>query len=76
MRMHDEWTWPGAVGQMTDTPFDTVATKADIFEVKADIAEIKTELKTELKWIKLIGGTVLAALVLLWLVELISGTMS
>lgn len=41
-----------------------VATKADI-----------AELKTELKWIKLIGGAVLAVLVLPWLSELISAAM-
>lgn len=41
-----------------------VATKADI-----------AELKTELKWLRLIGGAVLAVLVLPWLAELISATM-
>ncbi|MDE0694920.1 MAG: hypothetical protein OXH76_03695 [Boseongicola sp.] len=41
-----------------------VATKADI-----------ARLETELKWIKLIGGAILAVLVLPWLAELISATM-
>ena len=48
-----------------------VATKADIHEVKADIAG----LKTDLKWMKLIGGAILAVLVLPWLAELIYATM-
>ena len=38
---------------------------------KADIAK----LEVELKWIKLIGGAILAVLVLPWLAELISATM-
>lgn len=42
---------------------------------KADLARLETELKTELKWIKLIGGAILAVLVLPWLAELISATM-
>lgn len=52
-----------------------VATKADISDVKADIFRVETELKTELRWIKLIGGAVLAVLVLPWLAEIISGAM-
>ena len=48
-----------------------VATKADILEVKADIAE----LKNDLKWMKLIGGAVLAMLVLPWLADVIRATM-
>ena len=42
---------------------------------KADLARLETELKTELKWIKLIGGAILAVLVLPWLAELITATM-
>ena len=41
-----------------------VATKADI-----------ARLETELKWIKLIGGAILAVLVLPWLAEVIAATM-
>lgn len=41
-----------------------VATKADI-----------AKLETELKWIKLIGGAILAVLIFPWLAEIISGTM-
>ena len=41
-----------------------VATKSDI-----------ARLETELKWIKLIGGAILAVLVLPWLAQLISATM-
>ena len=52
-----------------------VATKADLAELKADLAELKAEIKTELKWVKLIGGAILAVLVLPWLAELISATM-
>lgn len=55
-----------------------VATKADIGALKTDIGEIRTEvaeLRNELKWIKLIGGAILAVLVLPWLAELISATM-
>ncbi|MXW85297.1 MAG: DUF1640 domain-containing protein [Boseongicola sp. SB0673_bin_14] len=42
---------------------------------KADLARLEAELKTELKWIKLIGGAILAVLVLPWLAELIAATM-
>lgn len=41
-----------------------VATKADI-----------AKLETELKWIKLIGGAILAVLILPWLAEIVSSTM-
>ena len=41
-----------------------VATKADL-----------AHLETELKWIKLIGGAILAVLILPWLAELVSATM-
>ncbi len=52
-----------------------VATKADIAMLKTDITRLETELKTELRWIKLIGGAVLAVLVLPWLAQLILATM-
>ncbi|MYG26988.1 MAG: hypothetical protein F4213_13355 [Boseongicola sp. SB0677_bin_26] len=55
-----------------------VATKADIGAIKADIVEIRTDitvLRNEFKWIKLIGGAILAVLVLPWLAELITATM-
>ena len=41
-----------------------VATKADLARLEA-----------ELKWIKLIGGAILAVLVLPWLAELVAATM-
>ncbi len=52
-----------------------VATKVDIAKLEADIAKLETELKTELRWIRLIGGGILAVLVLPWLYEMISATM-
>ena len=59
-----------------------VATKADIGAIKADIGKLEARLdslearlEAEFKWIKLIGGAVLAVLVLPWLAELISATM-
>jgi len=52
-----------------------VATKADIVEVRADIARLESELRTELRWMKLISGAVLAVLVMPWLAELIAATM-
>lgn len=52
-----------------------VATKADIAMLKTDLARLEAKVETELKWIKLIGGAILAVLVLPWLAELISATM-
>ncbi len=45
-----------------------VATKADIAEVRSDIVEVKTELK----WMKLIGGGFILAVFPLWLAEMIA----
>ena len=42
---------------------------------KADLAKLEIELKAELKWLKLIGGAILAVLILPWLAKLISSTM-
>ncbi len=42
---------------------------------KADIARLESELRSELRWMKLIGGAVLAVLVLPWLAELVAATM-
>jgi len=42
---------------------------------RADLTRLETELKTELRWIKLIGGAILAVLILPWLAEIVSGTM-
>ena len=42
---------------------------------KADLALLRTEMRTELKWIKLIGAAILAVLILPWLAELVSETM-
>ena len=52
-----------------------VATKADIAMLKTDFARLETKVENELKWIKLIGGAILAVLVLPWLAELIYATM-
>lgn len=52
-----------------------VATKADLARVEAALKTDIAGLESELKWIKLIGATVLAVLVLPWLAELISTTM-
>jgi len=48
-----------------------VATRADIAGVKADVAEIRTDLR----WMKLIGGAILAVLVLPWLAGPVAATM-
>ena len=42
---------------------------------KADVEKLEIELKAELKWIKLIGGAILAVLILPWLAKVISSTM-
>ena len=42
---------------------------------KADVEKLEIELKAELKWIKLIGGAILAVLILPWLAKLVSSTM-
>jgi len=34
---------------------------------RADLTRLETELKAELRWIKLIGGAILAVLILPWL---------
>ena len=48
-----------------------VATKIDIANLDTKFAK----LETELKWIKLIGGAILAVLVLPWLAGIVSTTM-
>jgi len=40
-------------------------------EFKSELSRVETKLETELKWIKTIGGGILAALVLPWLAEAI-----
>ncbi len=57
------------------TRADIAEVKMDIVEVRADIARLESELRTELRWMKLIGGAVLAVLVMPWLAELIAATM-
>ena len=52
-----------------------VATKADLTKLEGNIAKLEIELKAELKWLKLIGGAILAVLILPWLAKLISSTM-
>ncbi len=59
-----------------------MATKADLLlvstELNGELSELKAEmgqLRTELRWIKVIGGSILAVLILPWLAEPISGTM-
>jgi len=48
-----------------------VATKADIANLDTKFAK----LETELKWIKLIGGAILAVLILPWLADIVSAAM-
>jgi len=57
------------------TRADIAEVKMDIVEVRADITRLESELRTEFRWMKLIGGAVLAVLVLPWLAELIAATM-
>ncbi|WP_419737858.1 hypothetical protein [Ruegeria sp.] len=52
-----------------------VATKADLAELKAEMKIDIGKLETELKWIKLIGGAILAVLILPWLAEIVAATM-
>ncbi len=52
-----------------------VATREDLAELQAGMKADIAKLDTELKWIKLIGGGILAVLVLPWLAEAISVTM-
>ena len=61
----------GGVATKADLERVESALRTDIHEVKADIAE----LKTDLKWMKLIGGAILAVHVLPWLAQLILATM-
>jgi len=49
---------------------EELATKAGVAKVQTDISEIKVELK----WIKLIGGAILAVLIFPWLAEIVSGS--
>jgi len=60
---------------IAEVKMDIVEVRADIVEGRADIARLESELRTELRWMKLIGGAVLAVLVLPWLAELIAATM-
>lgn len=52
-----------------------IATKADLAALRAELKGDNAELRTELKWIKLIGTAILAVLVLPWLTELLSPTL-
>ena len=58
---------PRVIGDTIGTiDISELATKADLAEVKAEIGEEKADLR----WIKLIGGTVLAVLILPWFTQL------
>ena len=48
-----------------------VATKADLAEVRADLAEFKAEVRAALKWMKAIGGAIVALLAVPLLRDLI-----
>jgi len=68
---------------LTAADTSELATKGDLTEVKAElkaeIADVKqdiSEVKVDLKWIKLIGGAILAVLILPWLTELAARLMS
>ena len=61
------WRLPNATPDKPRVIGDTIGT-IDISELatKADLAEVKADLR----WIKLIGGTVLAVLILPWFTQL------
>ena len=48
-----------------------VATKADIAKLETGIVK----LETELKWVKMIGGAILAVLILPWIAGIVAATM-
>ena len=52
-----------------------VATKADIAELDGKIDALGAELKTELKWIKIIGGTIVGLLILPWLASFLGANL-
>lgn len=52
-----------------------VASRADLAQVDTRLTGELTEIKAELKWIKLIGAAILAVLILPWLAEVISTTL-
>ncbi len=52
-----------------------IATKADLAQLEAKIDGRIDRLEADLKWMKLIGGAILAALILPWLAELLPLTM-
>lgn len=56
-----------------------VATKADVELAKSEldgkIDALGAEMKTELKWIKIIGGTIVGLLILPWLAALVGTTL-
>ena len=61
---------------LTAADTSELATKADVAEVKSDLKADIAEVKNDLKWMKGIGGAILAVLVLPWLAEvfaLVSG---
>ena len=52
-----------------------VATKADLVHMEKGMKADLVRLENDLKWVKLIGGAILAVLILPWLAELVSSTM-
>ena len=52
-----------------------VATKQDLLALETKIDNSVALLGTDLKWIKIIGGTIVGLLVLPWLVQLVGATL-
>ena len=52
-----------------------VATKVGLSSAAAELRGEIGDLRTEFKWIKVIGGAILAVLILPWLAELVTGTL-
>jgi len=45
------------------TKTDIAELKVEIAELKVEIAELRTELRTELRWVKAIGGVIVALMI-------------
>lgn len=54
----------------TKTDLAELASKADLAKVRGELKEDLAEVRGDLKWMKLIGGAILAVLILPWLAEL------
>ena len=59
----------------TGTAESRVATKHDLLALETKIDNSVALLGTDLRWIKIIGGTIVGLLVLPWLVQLVGATL-